>query len=241
MLGGAEQKGFEGAVEGVEEEVAGGGVGGDEEGFAVVAEFEFCPVGGAGGGLVVGGGECAEVEGCEGRFVVVPQVVEKDRGGAGRSDGEHRRGRVIRCQRRGGEVQPALRRGRRQRPEPDGVVERSRHEGVGGGRQGEGGDGRGVGFEVAQVLVVVGGEVADGVVALGGGVEDRLGVVGEAREVGAVLFREERLQVPAFFRVVQLERLVAARGQQEFAAVVEGQGCYGAFGLAEAEELWVAS
>ena len=124
-----------------------------------------------------------------------------------------------------------------ERPEADGVVEGGGDEGVGCGGEGEGGDGRGVRFEVAQVLVVVGGEVADRVVAFGGGVEDRLGVVREAGEVGAVFFREERLEVPAFFRVVELEGFVAAGCEEEFARVVEGEGRDGGFGFAESEEL----
>ena len=96
VLCGAEEKGFEGAVEGVEEEMTRGGVCGDEEGFAVVAEFEFRPVGGWGGG---GGGvgESAEVEGCEGGFVVVAEVVEEDGGGAGGGDGEDRGRGVVGC------------------------------------------------------------------------------------------------------------------------------------------------
>lgn len=71
------EEGFELAGEGVQEEVAQGIVCSDEEGFAVIAEFEFRPVargtigsdgGGHNGGQVVEG---AEVEGREGGFIVV--------------------------------------------------------------------------------------------------------------------------------------------------------------------------
>ena len=43
----------------------------------------------------------------------------------------------------------------------------------------------------------------------------------------------------AFFCVVELEGLVTAGGEEEFAGVVEGEGCCGGFGLAEFEELRV--
>ena len=114
-----------------------------------------------------------------------------------------------------------MRGGGGERPESDGVVEGGGDECVGCRRKGERGDGRGVGFEVAQVLVVVRGEVADRVVAFGRGVEDRLGVVGEACEVGAVFLREEGFQVSAFFGVVQLQGFVAAGCEEELARVVE--------------------
>ena len=80
-------------------------------------------------------------------------------------------------------------------------------------------------FEVAEELVVVGGEVADRVVDFCAGVEDRLRVVGEAGEVGAVFLGEEGFDQFAFFGVVELERLVVAGGEQEFARVVEVERC----------------
>lgn len=87
--------GEEVAGEGVEEKVAGGERGADEEGFAVVAEFKFRPVFGdgvlgclGGKGGPVQGFEAAGVKGGEGGFVVVAQVVEEDGGGGGRGDGD---------------------------------------------------------------------------------------------------------------------------------------------------------
>lgn len=98
--------GEEVAGEGVEEEVAGGEGSADEEGFAVVAEFEFGPVFGdgvlgclGGEGGPVQGFEAARVEGSEGGFVVVAQVVEEDGGGGGRGDGDDGCGGVV-----GGEI-----------------------------------------------------------------------------------------------------------------------------------------
>lgn len=63
------------AFEGVKEDVARGGGGGEEEGFAVVGEFEFGPCRWLGrvGDL---GRKVAQVEGGKGGFVVVSQVVE---------------------------------------------------------------------------------------------------------------------------------------------------------------------
>ncbi len=61
------------------------GVGGrEEERFAVVGERDACPVWFLGGDFLGGHGG-AHVEGCEGGFVVVSQVVEEDavRGGGG--------------------------------------------------------------------------------------------------------------------------------------------------------------
>lgn len=228
----AGEEGFDVAGEGVEEEVARGGVGADEEGFAVVGEVQFRPVavvGGVGAALGEGGGEgvfgLVQVEGGEGGFVVVAEVVEEDGGGAGAGDGDDGRGGVVGRQVRGREVESALGGGGREGPEAYGVVEGAGEEGVAGGAEGEGGDGGGVAFEVAQELVVVRGEVADGVVDFGAGVDDRLRVVREAGEVGAVFLGEERFDQLAFFGVVELQRFVVAGGQQEFARVVEVERC----------------
>ena len=81
-------------------------------------------------------------------------------------------------------------------------------------------------FEVAEEGIVVGGEVADGVVCFCRGVDDRLGVVGEAGEVGAVFFGREGLEGAAFFGAVEGEGLVGAGGEEEFAGVVEGKRSY---------------
>ena len=86
--------GFYVAGEGVEEEVPCWGIRADEEGFAVVGEFEFGPVAGGGRwvGVVVGGVGAAEeeVEGGEGGFVVVAEVVQEDGRRAGTGDCDDR-------------------------------------------------------------------------------------------------------------------------------------------------------
>ena len=110
-------------------------------------------------------------------------------------------------------------------------------EGVVGRTQVERGDGPRVALEVAQVLVVVRGQVADGVVRLGRGVDDGLRVVREARQVAAVFLRQQRLLRPPFAAVVQLQRLVRQRRQQEVAAVVEVERGRRRVGLGELELL----
>ncbi len=94
-------------------------------------------------------------------------------------------------------------------------------------------------FEVAEELVVVGGEVADGIVDFCGGVEDGLGMVGKAGEVAAVLLREEGFEVFAFFGIVELEGVIGAGGEEEFARVVEVEGCDCSLRFGEFEELEV--
>ena len=163
----------------------------------------------------------AHVEGREGGFVVVAEVVEEDGVGGCGGDGDHGRGRVVRGQVRGGEVQAGLRGRGLQVPEADGVVEGAGEEGVGARVQGDGGDGGGVAAEVAQEGVVVGGEVADAVVFFCAGVDDGAGVVGEAGEVGAVFLAEEGLDGFAFLGVVEEEGVDGGGGEEEFARVVE--------------------
>ena len=208
------------AVEGVQQQVALRVVGGEQEGFAVVGELEPGPV--RFGGLHLRGGEVGpHVEGGEGGFVVVAQVVEEDRVRGGGGDGDDRRGGVVGGEVGGREVQARLRGGRGQRPEAHGVVERGREERVRRRAQAERRDGLGVAPEVAQEGVVVRGEVADAVVLLGAGVDDGGGVVREARQVDAVFLAHERFDVPPFFGVVEQEGVVRAGGQAEFARVVK--------------------
>ena len=84
------------AVEGVEEEVSLRVVGGEEEGLAVVGKLETGPV--RFGGLHLRGREVgAHVEGREGGFVVVAQVVEEDRVRGGGGDGDDGCGGVVGC------------------------------------------------------------------------------------------------------------------------------------------------
>ena len=95
-----------------------------------------------------------------------------------------------------------------------------------------------MGAKVPDEHVVVCGEIADGVIAaFGTGVEDALCVVGEAGEMCAVLFGEERLDVFALFGVVELERFIVACCDEEFAGVVEIEGGDAGFWFRGPEEL----
>jgi hypothetical protein len=78
-----------------------------------------------------------------------------------------------------------------------------------------------VALEVADVRVVVCGEEAQGVIDFGAGVDDALGMVGEARQVDAILLRLELLRVLALFAVVDLEGVVVACDNGKLARVVE--------------------
>lgn len=78
--------------------------------------------------------------------------------------------------------------------------------------------------EVADIRVVVGGEVPDAVVELGAGVDDTLGIVRESRQGAAVFLRLELLGVGAGFGIVDLERVVGAREEEEFARRVKVEG-----------------
>lgn len=139
----------------------------------------------------------------------------------------------------GGQVEACLRVRRGERPQPDAVVERAGEESVAAGADGEGGHGRGVAFEVAEEGVIVSGEISDGVVEFGGGVDDRGGVVCEAGKVSAIFLGKQRLDFRARFGVVELERVIIAGRQEEFARIVEVQGCDGGFGLSQFELLSV--
>ena len=187
-------------------------VGGSEEkGFAIVGKGNASPIRFRGGDFL--GRHCGpHVEGREGGFVVVAEVVEEDgvRGCGG--DGDYGCGGVVGGQVGGREVQACLRGGRGQVPDSDGGVEGAGEESVGGGAEGERCDGCGVPFEVAEEGVVVRGQVADAIVFFGGGVDYGGGVVCETGEVGAVLLREQCFEVFAFFGVVELDGVVRAGG-----------------------------
>ena len=228
--------GAQGAIVGVEEQMSGGGVGAQQDGSTIVGEFEAGPVRFARFDALlrhVG----SDVEGGEGGFVVIPQVVEEDRVGGGGGNGDDRGRWVVRGEVRGQEVEAGLRRLGFQVPEADGGVAGAGEEGVGGRTEGEGGDFVGVALEVAQELVVVGGEIADAVVDFGARVNDGGGVVGEAREMDTILLREELFDMSALFGIVQLYGVVVAGGKHEFARVVEVQGCDRRFWLSEPEVL----
>lgn len=214
----------------------GSGVGAQQDGFAIVGEFEAGPVGLARFDALlrhVG----PDVEVGEGGFVIIPQVVQEDRVGGGGGDGNDGCGRVVGCEVRGQEVEARLRRLGFQVPKTDGVVAGAGKKGVGGRAEGEGGDLVGVALEVAQELVVVGGKIADAVVDFGTRVDDGGRVMGEAGKVDAILLREELFDVSALFGIVQLYGVVVAGGKHEFARVVEVQGCDRHFWLSESEVL----
>jgi hypothetical protein len=78
-----------------------------------------------------------------------------------------------------------------------------------------------VALEVADIGVVVCGEEAQGVVDLCAGVDDALGMVGEARQMDAILLRLELFRVLALLAVVDLEGVVVACDNGKLARVVE--------------------
>ena len=69
------------------------------------------------------------------------------------------------------------------------------------------------------------------------GVDDGSGMVREAGEVDAVFLAHECLCALAFLGVIEEEGVIGARGQAEFARVVEVEGRYGGFGLGKFELL----
>jgi hypothetical protein len=79
-------------------------------------------------------------------------------------------------------------------------------------------------LEVPDVRVVVCGEEADGVVDLCARVDDALRMVTKARKMYAVLLALELLCMLAFFAVVDLEGIVVARDNCQFARVVKVEG-----------------
>ena len=144
----------QGAVEGVEEQVPLRVVRREQERFAVVGELEAGPV--RFGALHLRSGEVGpHVEGGKGGFVVVAEVVEKDRVRGGGGDGDDGGRGVVGRQVGRREVQARLRGGRGQRPQAHGVVERGREERVRRRAQAQGRDGLGMAAEVAQKGVVV--------------------------------------------------------------------------------------
>jgi len=50
--------------------------------------------------------------------------------------------------------------------------------------------------------------------------------MGEAREMCTVFLREERLDMPAFFGIVQLERVVVAGSKEKLSRIIEVEGSY---------------
>ena len=80
-------------------------------------------------------------------------------------------------------------------------------------------------FEVAEEGVVVGGEIADRVVEFRACVYERGGGMREAGEVAAELLGEDGLvAVRATPGVVELEGVVGASCEEEFACIVEIEG-----------------
>jgi uncharacterized protein involved in cysteine biosynthesis len=81
-----------------------------------------------------------------------------------------------------------------------------------------------VALEVADVRVVVRRQIADSIVDLCARVDDALCMMGESREVHAVLLALELLCVLSFLAVVDLKRVVVACYNGELARVVEVKG-----------------
>ena len=206
------------AREGVKDEVT-GVVCGDYQALAVVGELDLGPLALATSQEALL--EFLHVEACKRGLVVVAHVVEEYGLCLRRGDGNDGGGRVV-CRQKGlVQVQPANVVRRLQIPQTDGVVCRAGKEVVRCRTQGDGGHGVCVAFEVADVRVVVCGEEAQGVVDLCAGVDDALGMVGEARQMDAILLRLELFGVLALFAVVDLEGVVVACDNGKLARVVE--------------------
>ena len=86
---------------------------------------------------MLGGEVGAHVEGCEGRLVIVAEVVEEDAVGACRCDCYDCRGRVVGAQVGGGKVETRLGRRRTQGPEANRIVKRAGDESVSGRAEGK--------------------------------------------------------------------------------------------------------
>lgn len=206
------------AREGVKDEVA-CVVCGDYQALAVVGELDLGPLALATSQEALL--EFLHVEACKRGLVVVAHVVEEYGLCLRRGDGNDGGGRVV-CRQKGlVQVQPANVVRRLQIPQTDGVVCRAGKEVVRRRTQGDGGHGIRVALEVADVRVVVCGEEAQGVVDLCAGVDDALGMVGEARQMDAILLRLELFGVLALFAVVDLEGVVVACDNGKLARVVE--------------------
>lgn len=147
---------LERAVEGVEDEVRVPACA-DEEAFPVIGEVEGAP----GTGCLVVFGEGVEVEGSEGLFVELADVVEEDGLCGGGGDGEDTGGGVEGCEVGRVDVEHSNRVYAVEVPDADGIIERGGDECVAARVHGEAGYGSSVPFEVAQEGVVVGSEVAD--------------------------------------------------------------------------------
>lgn len=159
--GGPAQVGLQVALEGVEEEVS-AALCADENRLAVVGELELGPA------LeetlrVDAAALLHDVDGGEGRLVVVSDVVHEDGAAAGTGDGEDGARWVVGGEVRRAEEQLALPVLGLRVPEADGVVLGAGDEVVAAGMDGEAGDCGVVAFKVADEGVVVGGQVADGV------------------------------------------------------------------------------
>ena len=192
----------EGSVESVKEQMSLWMIRREQERFAIIGEFKARPV--RFRALHLRSGQVGpHVKGCEGGFVVVPQIVQEDRMRGGGGYGYDCRGRIVGCQVRRRQVQARLRGRRGQRPQAHRVVERGRHEGIRSWTKTQRRHGLGVASEVAQKGIVVRGEVADAIVLFRTRVDDGGGVVREAGEVGAVFLAHERFYVLAFFGVVE--------------------------------------
>ena len=218
------------AAEGVEEIVA-RAAGGDENISPVVIELHAGP---ALSGLLAVGDELLldveQVEGREGGFVVVAQIVEHDglRGRAG--DGDDARARVVRREPGRLEIQLTLGARRPAVPQFHRVIQARAHELVVARIQRQAGHARRVAFEVPDEAVVVHREVPDAIVDFGRGVDDRCAVVREPRQCAAVFLGFQLFCVRTCFGVEELNRVVGPREEEELARIVEVDGCVGCGG-----------
>ena len=136
------RKAGEGAVESVEEDVAGRVIGAEEEVAAVSSKLELRPfvwlasgvpasgTGGNGGGDVRVGVEGVLIKGGKRGLVEIADVVKENAGEAGRGNGDDSGTWVICDERRSGNIEAALGIWGRKFPQANCVVQRGRREGI---------------------------------------------------------------------------------------------------------------
>lgn len=83
----------------------------------------------------------------------------------------------------------------------------------------------------------MGGEVSDRFVMFGAGVEDGCGVVSKAGEMSPILLGQQLLDMLPLFGIVELEGVIVAGGDEQFAVVVEVERCHRSVRSGEFEKL----
>ena len=124
-----------------------------------------------------------------------------------------------------------LGRRRAQIPQSHRVIHRCREKCVVDRRHGKRRDAALVSSEVLQVFVVVERVVPHRVIFLRRSVHNSRRAMRKSRQVDAVLFTVERLDVLARAAVVQLDRLVVRRRHTELATIIVIQTCHAAVRL----------